>query len=299
MDLKGWKVWWRMLRPHTLTASFVPVFVGSMLALERSSINVGLFFSMLLASILIQSATNMFNEYFDYKRGLDNEASVGIGGTIVRDGIRPKTVLYLGFFFFGMAVLLGIYICLMSSWWIALVGSACMLIGYLYTGGPYPIAYTPFGEIFAGFIMGTVIIGISFFIQTGKIHWDVVFLSIPTALFISCLLLANNIRDLKGDKENGRHTIAILLGRQKAIYLEAGTLVFIYLLTFYFIIVGMLPLWSFLTFLSAFKAFDAIKKFKGKETSSEMLPAMVATGKANTIYGFLLGFSLLLQYWVG
>src|SRR5699024_4485008 len=94
----GFQVWWRLLRPHTLTASFVPVFVGTMLAvIYEGSFHLPLFLAMLIASILIQAATNMFNEYYDYKRGLDNEKSVGIGGTIVRDGISPQTVKNLAF----------------------------------------------------------------------------------------------------------------------------------------------------------------------------------------------------------
>src|SRR5690625_535350 len=132
----GLQVWWRLLRPHTLTASFIPVFIGTMLAYIDGSSHLFLFLAMLIASILIQAATNMFNEYYDYVRGLDNEQSVGIGGTIVRDGIAPRTVLTLAFVFYGIAILLGLYICLVSSWWIALVGLICMLFGYLYTGGP-------------------------------------------------------------------------------------------------------------------------------------------------------------------
>src|SRR5690625_6008575 len=89
-------------------------------------LQVGLFIAMLLASILIQAATNMFNEYYDYVRGLDNEKSVGIGGTIVRDGIAPKTVLKLALVFFGIALLIGIYICMMTSWWIAVIGAGSM-----------------------------------------------------------------------------------------------------------------------------------------------------------------------------
>src|SRR5690625_2417042 len=129
-----------------------------------------LFLSMLIASILIQAATNMFNEYYDYKLGLDTEESVGIGGTIVRDGVKPKTVLNLALIFFGIALLLGVYICAMTSWWIAVIGAVSMAFGYLYTGGPFPIAYTPFGELTSGFFMGTVIIGISYFIQTDTIR---------------------------------------------------------------------------------------------------------------------------------
>ncbi len=48
---------------------------------------------MLLACLLIQAATNMFNEYYDYKKGLDDHESVGIGGAIVRNGMSPELVL--------------------------------------------------------------------------------------------------------------------------------------------------------------------------------------------------------------
>ena len=31
---KDWKVWWRLTRPHTLTASFVPVTLGTVIAIS-------------------------------------------------------------------------------------------------------------------------------------------------------------------------------------------------------------------------------------------------------------------------
>lgn len=139
-----------LTRPHTLTAAFVPVTLGTVMSLESGKIDIWLFLAMLAASILIQIGTNLFNEYFDFVRGLDNENSVGIGGAIVRYGMKPKTVLYLAYGLFGAAVLLGLYICASSSWWLALIGLVCMAVGYLYTGGPFPISYTPFGEIMSG-----------------------------------------------------------------------------------------------------------------------------------------------------
>lgn len=291
----GFQVWWRLLRPHTLTASFVPVFIGTMIAFIDGSVHIGLFLAMLLASVLIQSATNMFNEYYDYVRGLDNAQSVGIGGTIVRDGVRPKTILNLAFTFFGFALILGIYICIASSWWIAVIGIICMIFGYLYTGGPIPIAYTPFGEVFAGVLMGTVIIGISYYIQTATITAHVLWISVPIAIFIATIMLANNIRDLDGDKENGRRTIAILLGRKNAIRFLATLFIIAYGFTAFFIIVGMLPIFSLIVFLTVKMAIDVIKNFAGKTMPLEMLPAMIATGKTNTAYGLLLGLSLLID----
>src|SRR5690625_2874005 len=283
----GFHVWWRLLRPHTLTASFIPVFVGTMIAYNDGALHITIFLAMLLAAILIQAATNMFNEYYDYKRGLDNEQSVGIGGTIVRDGIAPRTVMRLAIAFIITAILIGLYICMETSWWIAVIGLICIFIGYLYTGGPLPIAYTPFGELVSGLLMGTVIISISYFIQTLALSTQVIWISIPVAIFIGAILLANNIRDLDGDKENGRKTIAILLGRKKAIAFLAVLFVFAYGLTGYFIVTNMLPIVSIIVFLTIKKATDVIKDFQGKTKPLEMLPAMIATGKTNTLYGFL------------
>ncbi|MBA2175791.1 1,4-dihydroxy-2-naphthoate polyprenyltransferase [Halobacillus locisalis] len=297
-EREGFQVWWRLLRPHTLTAAFVPVFVGTMLAAMEQTIDFWLFAAMLLASILIQAATNMFNEYYDYKRGLDNENSVGIGGTIVRDGVNPRTVLTLALAFFFIAGLLGVYICIASSWWVAAIGLVSMLFGYLYTGGPYPIAYTPFGELTAGVFMGTIIIAISYFIQQMTVSWEVILISVPVAIFVGTILLANNIRDRVGDRENGRRTLAILFGHKGSIIFLTTLMASAYLLTIAFVLSGLLPYWSLITLISIYKASQAIQGFRGKREPLEMLPAMKATAQTNTIYGMLLGLSLLLQLYI-
>src|SRR5690606_31669503 len=170
----GWRVWWQLTRPHTLTAAFAPVFLGTMIAIRDSQIDWLLFTAMLVASLLIQAATNMFNEYYDFARGLDNENSVGIGGAIVRNGVKPQTVLRLAFGLYVIAGIIGIYICYQTSWWLLVVGGIAMIVGYLYTGGPYPIAYTPFGELFSGLFMGFLIVLIAFYIQTGTITLDAI-----------------------------------------------------------------------------------------------------------------------------
>ncbi|MBO0960279.1 1,4-dihydroxy-2-naphthoate polyprenyltransferase [Neobacillus sp. MM2021_6] len=294
---RGFQVWWQMTRPHTLTASFVPVLLGTALALKHERFHLGLFAAMLIASILIQAATNMFNEYFDYKRGLDTEHSVGIGGTIVRDGIKPKTVINLAFGFYGIALLLGVYICANSSWWLAVVGLVCMAVGYFYTGGPFPIAYTPFGELFSGFFMGMLIILISFFIQTGTVTSTSILVSVPSMILVGMIMLSNNIRDLDGDKENGRKTVAILLGKKRAIYLLAGMFTFSYLWVLGLIISGNVPFWTAIVILSAPKAIKATKGFIANTIPIKMAPAMIATAQTNTIFGFLLAVGIFIGHY--
>ncbi|MGG3450690.1 MULTISPECIES: 1,4-dihydroxy-2-naphthoate polyprenyltransferase [Bacillaceae] len=292
----GFQIWWQLMRPHTLTAAFVPVFLGTVLALEHTELHVFLFLAMLIASLLIQTATNMFNEYFDYKRGLDTEESIGIGGAIVRNGVKPKTVLNMAFLFFGIALLLGIFICSVTTWWIGLVGVICMAVGYLYTGGPLPIAYTPFGELASGFLMGGVIIYISFYIQTGFISNAVISFSIPIILLVGGINLANNIRDRVGDKEAGRKTIAILIGHDRAVMLLATLFIIAYLWVFILFFSVYSSYLLFLTYLSIPKAMRAVNGFKGKKNPIEMMPAMKSTAQTNTMYGFLLSIGLCLSY---
>lgn len=295
---KGWKVWWKLTRPHTLTASFAPVLLGTALAIHETSIHFGLFMAMLIASLLIQAATNMFNEYYDYKRGLDTEESVGIGGTIVRDGINPSTIMKIALGFYGVSILIGVYICINTTWWLAAIGLFCMLIGYLYTGGPFPIAHTPFGEIFSGFFMGMGIILIAFYIQAGTITPTSVLISVPSFILVGAIMLSNNIRDLDGDKEFGRKTLAILLGRENAIKLLAGMFIVSYIWIFILMMMGYTSAWLAIVVLSAPKAIRATKGFIGKTIPITMMPAMKATAQTNTIFAFLLSAGLFLDYFI-
>src|SRR3712207_239730 len=87
------KEWFRLARPFSLTASAVPVLFGTALALADGAFAWGPFLAMFLASLLIQAATNMFNEFYDERRGLDTATAVGIAGTIVRGRMHARAVL--------------------------------------------------------------------------------------------------------------------------------------------------------------------------------------------------------------
>ena len=118
---------------------------------------------MMVACLALQIATNLFNEYYDFKRGLDTADSVGIGGGIVRHGLKPKNVLTVALLLYVVAAIIGVYICMNSSWWLVVIGLIGMAVGYLYTGGPLPIAYTPFGELVSGLLMGTCFVLIALY----------------------------------------------------------------------------------------------------------------------------------------
>ena len=297
--------YWQLMRPHTLTAAIVPVLVGTATAKifllgSEDHIKISLLLAMLLACLLIQAATNMFNEYYDFKKGLDDHTSVGIGGAIVRNGMSPKLVMNLAIAFYIIAALLGIYLAVQSSFWILPIGLVCMAIGYLYTGGPMPISWTPFGELFSGVFMGGTIILLAFFIQTGNLQTLVVWISVPIIITIGLINMANNIRDRVKDKESGRLTLPIVLGKANSIRFLA--LMYIVAYAFVVYITFFIPGGS-IFFLLALLSFPlpvkAVRRFKKNDTPATMMPAMAATGKTNTFFGVLYALGIYISALLG
>ncbi|WP_430535578.1 1,4-dihydroxy-2-naphthoate polyprenyltransferase [Listeria rocourtiae] len=292
----GFHKWWMLLRPHTLVASFVPVFLGTTVAMSYESFHFTRFLVMLISCFLIQTSANLFNEYYDFKKGQDDEHTVGNGGAIVRNGMKPGFILFLAIFLYVLAILGGVYLCMdVNNWWIGLLGIISMLVGYLYTGGPYPIAYTPFGEIMAGFFMGGIITFISFYIQAGFIGSFIVYVSIPVMVLVGNLLLANSIRDLEPDKANGRLTLAILLGRKGALILFTLAFIFAYVWEIALIFTVEATPWILIILLSVPEAIKAVRRFIGKSVPITMVPAMKATSKALTFFGLLLAIAFLIS----
>ncbi|MET3575307.1 1,4-dihydroxy-2-naphthoate polyprenyltransferase [Bhargavaea ullalensis] len=294
---EGWRVWWQLTRPHTLTASFVPVLLGTLIAFRETAIDPVLFILMMLATLFLQAATNMFNEYYDFRRGLDTEHSVGIGGAIVRNGVRPRTVLAIAVGLYLAAAAMGLYIAGQTSWLLLAVGGAAMAIGYLYTGGPYPIAYTPLGELFSGVVMGMAIVLIAYFIQTGHVSGFALALSVPSMILVASIMMSNNIRDLEGDKESGRKTVAILAGRDHAVTILALFFIVAYAWIAGMVLFGKLTPWALLVLLSVPKPLAAIRTFRAEHIPLRVMPAMKATAQTNTFFGLLLCIALMIEHW--
>lgn len=294
-----------LMRPHTLTAAVVPVLVGTATAKlfllgSEDHLKFSLFLAMLLACLLIQAATNMFNEYYDFKKGLDDHTSVGIGGAIVRNGMSPKLVMNLAIAFYVIAALIGLFIASQSSYWLIPIGILCMAVGYLYTGGPFPISWTPFGELFSGVFMGLIIILIAFFIQTDNLQGYAVWISVPIIITIGLINMANNIRDRVKDKASGRKTLPILLGKANSIRFMALMYIIAYawvIYTVFFVPGG--SIFYLLVLLSFPFPIKAIRRFKKNDTPAEMMPAMAATGKTNTVFGLLYALGIYISALLG
>lgn len=170
-----------------------------------------------------------------------------------------------------------------------------MLVGYLYTGGPYPIAATPFGEIFAGGFMGSGIVLLSCFIQQGSINAFDLLVSIPSAILIGAILTANNIRDLEGDRNNGRHTLAIGLGHKRAVVFLACSLAAANLWVGALVAARMLSPWALLVLGSLWPSAAAIRVFRVGGKPAQMMLGTKRVAQTNTVFGFLLLAGLLIR----
>lgn len=170
---------------------------------------------MLVAMLLVDMGTTGFNTYFDFRRGVDNaEYNREESKVVVHEGVPWGWALLTSITLFALALPLGIALAVISGWPVILVGAGCMAIGFFYTGGPYPISRTPFGELFAGGAMGSVLFLLIWFIHAGMPDWNVLLASLPSTVMIAAILTVNNTCDIEGDYAAGRKTLSIFLGKK-------------------------------------------------------------------------------------
>jgi len=185
-----------------------------------------LFLAMLAATLFVDMGTTGFNSYYDFVHGVDTvDTDVEKWKALVQRGIEPAVALRIAWLMFALAAVFGLAIGALVDWRIVLVGGACMVVALLYSGGPMPIARLPVGEIFAGGLLGLVLIVLAAFVQSRSLDPRVAWLGLPSSMLIATILSVNNACDIEGDRRAGRRTIAIVLGRARAermIYLQAA-----------------------------------------------------------------------------
>ncbi len=205
-------VWWRAVRPFSLTASFTPVLVGSAIAFHDHRFDPVVFLVTLIASVAIQAGTNLINEYYDGIRGVDDTASVGPSGVIVYGLLSPRAVLAGGIALLAFASLLGLWLVIVAGWPILAVGVLSILAGYAYTGGPLPLGYAGLGDLTVFVFMGPVIVMGAYYVQNQVVSSAAAWASLPIATLVTAILVVNNLRDIDDDRKKGKRTLATIIG---------------------------------------------------------------------------------------
>jgi len=206
-------------RPRTLPAAVAPVLVGTAAAVAAAGElpRLGAFLAALAGSVLIQIGTNLANDYSDARRGADTADRLGPVRVTSSGLVAPRRVLAATWVAFAAAVACGIYLTAVAGPLILLVGVVSIAAGVLYTGGPRPYGYAGLGEVFVFLFFGLVAVNGSYYVQLERLDALPAGLSVGIGLLATAILVVNNVRDLETDRRAGKRTLAVRIGRARAV----------------------------------------------------------------------------------
>lgn len=215
---------------------------GSIYALTLGNWSWQTFIIMGSAVLCVDMATTGFNSYYDYLNGTDNRTyNQERDKVLVHDGVSPQTALSVSLALSAAAAVLGIILAYRTSWLLIPAGGICMIAGYAYTGGPWPISRTPLGDLAAGGFLGTALFMISVAVMTGEVTLDALAASLPLFCMIALILMVNNTCDIEGDTAAGRKTLEILIGKKRSIHLMGALGLGAYASAFALSLAGIYP----------------------------------------------------------
>lgn len=211
------QAWIQASRPKTLWAAVTPVLVGTSIAVAGGGARPVAALAALYCAIAVQIGTNIFNDVMDFERGTDTQDRIGPLRVTQAGWLSPATVRRGALLVFASAGLVGIYLVTLGGWPVLLLGLASILAGLAYTAGPSPLAYNGFGDLFVMLFFGFAAVGGTVYVQMLSLPPETWFAAGAVGSTITALLNVNNIRDLETDRQAGRRTIPVLLGREWAV----------------------------------------------------------------------------------
>lgn len=239
--------WALAIRPKTLSASVMPVIVGSAYAWEFYDhscrqgflMYIGPPFALiprvvaaLVVGVGIQIGTNLVNDVADHLKGADTPERLGPPRVTNLGLLSPSAVIRGAVVSFGLAAAAGIWLLLslqgslrVSVWPAAVLGLVALGCGVLYTVGPVSIAYLGLGEIFVFGFFGLFATAGTTFVMTGRWVDRSVIAGVALGLLAMGLLEANNIRDIPTDGPVGKRTLAVRFGDGPARKMYVGIIV--------------------------------------------------------------------------
>ena len=283
------KLWVEGARLRTLPLAIAPIAIGAGAAASIQAFNLGLTLLALAVALFLQIGVNFANDYSDGIRGTD-AMRVGPLRLTGSKSVRPASVKFAAFLFFGLAALAGLAIVLLTGfWWFIAVGAASIVAAWFYTGGKNPYGYAGLGEIAVFIFFGIVATYGTAYIQIGYFEPLALIGGAAAGFFASAVLMVNNIRDLDLDRHAGKRTLAVKVGRKwaKAIYFAMLWLPMVILAPIPFIYPA-----TFFAWLSIFLVIPATLIVATAKSPKELILALKLTSFAALLYALLLGWGL-------
>ena len=212
--MKPCTAWWLAIRPKTLSVCAVPVVFGTALAyFEQGHLLWWPALAALLAAMLIQIGTNLYNDVGDFERGADTAERLGPPRATAQAWLSARAVRRGARAAFALALLMGAALVAWGGWPILLIGILSLISGWAYTGGRWPIAYSPLGELFVLMFFGVVAVGGTYYLQTFSVSKAALIAGVMLGSFAAAVITVNNTRDIQTDATVQKRTLAVRLGR--------------------------------------------------------------------------------------
>lgn len=287
----GMRRWIIGARPRTLPAAVVPVLVGTAVA-AGSGIIWWRAAAALVVALALQVAVNYANDLSDGLRGTDGPGRVGPQRLVGSGLATPQEVRLAMLGAFGVAAMAGLSLAAAVTPWLLLVGVASVAAGWFYTGGPRPYGYLGLGEVFVFVFFGLVATVGSAYVHQQQVP-AVAWLAATAVGFLACaLLVVNNLRDLPGDAEAGKRTLAVRLGDRRT------RLLYVALLDGALVVGSLCALdrrWAALVLGAGILAGPAVRIVLGGAEGRDLVDVLGRTGRTQLAAGALLALGLALS----
>ena len=274
-------------RPRTLSAAIAPVFIAT--ALAGSEFNWFRAALALKVAVWLQIGVNYANDYSDGVKGTDDNR---IGPTrLVASGLASaKAVKSAAFISFGIASVAGVWLSLLTSPLLILIGILAIAAAWGYTGGKNPYGYSGLGEVSVFTFFGLVATMGTYYVQTEEITVLSFIAAIPMGALACAILSINNIRDRAQDELVGKRTFAVRVGDTNA----RRAFVSLLILAHAAAIAILIPM-AILTLLVAPMTYSISKLVLSGVSGKDLIPVLGRTGKLQLVFAIVFAISLAIQ----
>lgn len=300
-------IWAREIRAPFLTASILPVLVGTAIAYAKYGVFYWDFFLLaFVGGVCLQIGANVANDYFDYKSGTDNinveytRPFTG-GSRMIQQGLMtPRAVFAEAMVFYTIALVIGIYLAFTRGIIVIVLGIIGMFSGFFYTAPPIDLAKRGIGELFIGLNFGILMTLGAYFVQVQHLAWEPAFASVPLAILIAAVLYINEFPDYNADKQAGKRHLVVRLGRKYASVGHAVLLGSVYVSILIFVAFGWISPLTLVVLLTMPLAITSVRFSRDFHSDSfKIIPANASTIQIHLFTGVLLTLAYLMSAFPG
>jgi 1,4-dihydroxy-2-naphthoate octaprenyltransferase len=290
---RGW-LFLRATRLPFLSATIVPILLGTAVAGWDNGFNWWVFLLTLVGGCVVHLAINVFNDVYDFQSGAD-EANVtptqfsGGSRVILYGLLSERTMALLAWGFYALGFAIGIVLAATRGWDLLWLGLAGLLVGFFYTAPPVKLVHRGLGEIavFAGF--GPIMTLGAYYVQAREYTWEPFLISIPVGILIALVLYVNEVPDTPGDAAAGKRTLPVRFSKEAIIngYIAAVAAAFAVILVLPFLDVTPWP--TLIALLAAPLALPVVRALReAYDKPYVLMPAMGKNIQLHLVTGMLL-----------